>query len=202
MEIVLAVLAIFIIIAVTRGVVLVHQAEAMVVERLGRFHRIMYSGIHIVLPFAERVRRLQWRFYSQDVDGKLQIQNEHLNRIDLREKVLDFPRQHVITKDNIYLVIDALIYFQITDPKRAVYEIVNLPQAIEKLTQTTLRNVVGGMELDECLISRNEINASLREVLVDATNKWGVRISRVELQNIIPPPGIARGHGKTDACRA
>ena len=187
MEIVLAILAIAIIIVVTRGVVLVQQAEAMVVERWGRFHRIMYSGVHIVLPFAEKVRHLQWRFFSQDVDGKLLVQKEHLTRIDLREKVLDFPRQHVITRDNIYLVIDALIYFQITDPKRAVYEVVNLPQAIEKLTQTTLRNVVGGMELDECLISRNEINNSLREVLVDATNKWGVRVSRVELQDIIPP---------------
>lgn len=174
MEIVLTVVACLVIVVITKGVILVQQAEAIVVERLGKFHKVLYSGIHIIFPFVEKVRTSEWRVFSKGIDGSLQLATQHVKRIDLREKVLDFPKQNVITRDNIYLSIDALIYFQITDPKRAVYEVINLPQAIEKLTQTTLRNVVGGMELDECLVSRNEINASLRDTLVDATNKWGL----------------------------
>ena len=158
MELVLSILAILTVIIVIRGVVMVQQAEAIVIERLGRFNRIIYSGIHVIIPFIEGIRSLEWRFQHQDVDGKLIVTTQNISRIDLREKILDFDKQHVITKDNVSLSIDALIYFQITDPKRALYEVYNLPQAIEKLTQTTLRNVVGGMELDECLISRHKIN--------------------------------------------
>ncbi len=190
MHVVLAVIAILTVVIITQGVVLVQQAEAMVIERLGKFNRVIHSGLHIIIPFAEKVRTLQWRFIHKDVGGELKVSAQHLRRIDLREKVLDFPKQHIITKDNISLGIDALIYFQVTDPKRTVYEVENLPRAIEKLTQTTLRNVAGGMELDECLVSRNEINAQLREVLVEATNKWGVRVSRVEIQDIMPAEAL------------
>jgi regulator of protease activity HflC (stomatin/prohibitin superfamily) len=111
-------------------------------------------------------------------------------RIDLREAVYDFPRQNVITKDNVSISINALLYFQIVDPKSAVYEIQNLPEAIEKLTQTNLRNLVGQLDLDESLVSRDKINQELRAILDDATNKWGVKVNRVELQDIIPPTDI------------
>ena len=112
------------------------------------------------------------------------------SRIDLREAVYDFPRQNVITKDNVSISINALLYFQIVDPKSAVYEIQNLPDAIEKLTQTNLRNLVGQLDLDESLVSRDKINHELRAILDDATNKWGVKVNRVELQDIIPPSDI------------
>jgi len=111
-------------------------------------------------------------------------------RIDLRESVYDFPRQNVITKDNVSISINALIYFQIVNPKSAVYEIQNLPEAIEKLTQTTLRNIIGELDLDETLVSRDTINAKLRTILDEASNKWGVKVNRVELQDIIPPVDI------------
>ncbi|NUM37103.1 MAG: SPFH/Band 7/PHB domain protein [Candidatus Brocadiae bacterium] len=187
MEVVLSILAILTVIIIVRGVVMVQQAEAIVIERLGRFNRVIYSGIHIIIPFIESIRTLEWRFQHQDIDGKLIVTTQHLTRIDLREKILDFDKQHVITKDNVSLSIDALIYFQITDPKHALYEVYNLPQAIEKLTQTTLRNVVGGMELDECLVSRHKINTELRDVLIEAGNRWGLRVIRVEIQDIKPP---------------
>lgn len=191
MEIVLAIFTFFVVIIVIKGVVLVQQAEAIIIERLGRFHRVLHSGVNIIIPFFDKIRTMEWRFIHQDVSGKTEIVNQHLSRLDLRERVFDYPEQHVITKDNVSLTIDAIIYFQITDPKRAIYEIANLPEAIEKLTQTSLRNVVGGMELDECLVSRNEINNSLRELLIGATDKWGVRIGRVEIQDIVAPPGVS-----------
>ena len=115
---------------------------------------------------------------------------EMRSKIDLRETAFDFPRQNVITKDNVSIAINALIYYQITNPKSAVYEIYNLPEAIEKLTQTTLRNIIGELDLDETLISRDTINGKLRTILDEATSKWGVKINRVELQDIIPPRDI------------
>ena len=113
-------------------------------------------------------------------------------KIDLREQVFDFPRQNVITKDNVTIEIDAMLYFQITDPVKATYEILNLPNAIEKLTQTTLRNVIGELDLDESLVSRDVINTKLRGILDEATDKWGVKVNRVELQDITPPEDIQR----------
>lgn len=126
-----------------------------------------------------------YRCIGQKIVRKIEIE-----RIDLRETVYDFPRQNVITKDNVTITIDALLYFQITDPVKAVYEIENLPDAIEKLTQTTLRNVIGELDLDQTLVSRETINSRLRAILDDATDKWGVKINRVELQEIVPPADI------------
>jgi len=120
------------------------------------------------------------------------LRKEWQKKIDLREQVFDFPRQNVITKDNVTIEIDAMLYFQITDPVKSTYEIANLPNAIEKLTQTTLRNVLGELDLDECLVSRDVINTKLRAILDEATDKWGVKVNRVELQDITPPPEIQK----------
>jgi regulator of protease activity HflC (stomatin/prohibitin superfamily) len=127
---------------------------------------------------------------QRGLDGQSYHYAKQINRIDLRESVYDFPRQNVITKDNVSITINALLYFQIVDSKSAVYEIENLPAAIEKLTQTTLRNLVGQLELQETLVSRDKINNELRTILDDATNKWGVKVNRVELQDIITPADI------------
>ena len=154
----------------------------MIVERLGRYHRTLQAGINIILPIVERPKETIARMNT----GALRM----VNRIDLREQVYDFDKQSVITKDNVMTEINALLYFQIVDPVKSVYEIKNLPMAIEKLTQTTLRNVVGEMELDETLTSRDTINSKLRNVLDEATNKWGVKVNRVELQDITPPESI------------
>lgn len=178
----LIVLAALVIIYVLNGIKIVSQSETMIVERLGRYHRTLQAGINIILPIVERPKQTIARMNT----GTLHM----VSRIDLREQVYDFDKQSVITKDNVMTEINALLYFQIVDPIKSVYEIKNLPMAIEKLTQTTLRNVVGEMELDETLTSRDTINSKLRSVLDDATNKWGVKVNRVELQDITPPESI------------
>jgi regulator of protease activity HflC (stomatin/prohibitin superfamily) len=181
---------ILVIVMALSGLKVVQQAEVMVVERLGRFHRVLSSGVNVIWPIIERPRRISWRYMSTDVDGRNFAMARELTRIDMRETVYDFPRQNVITKDNVNIIINALVYLQITDPKKAVYEVANLPDAIEKLAQTTLRNIIGEMDLDETLTSRDRINASLRRVLDEAADKWGVKVNRVELQDIIPPEDI------------
>ncbi|HOI87552.1 MAG TPA: stomatin-like protein, partial [Lentimicrobium sp.] len=140
----------------------------------------------------DRPREIMWRFVRQDVgvDGRAIVTTRTVTKIDLRETVYEFPKQNVITKDNVGTEINAIIYFQITDPVRAIYEISNLPDAIEKLTQTTLRNVIGEMDLDQTLTSRDTINGKLRNVLDEAGQKWGVKVNRVELQDINPPQEI------------
>ena len=183
-QIVLIVLAALVVIYVLRGIKIVSQSETMIVERLGKYNRTLNAGINIVLPIIEQAKEVIVR----QQNGRLY----HANRIDMREQVYDFDKQSVITKDNVMTEINALLYFQIVDPMKATYEIQNLPVAIEKLTQTTLRNVVGEMELDETLTSRDTINSKLRNVLDDATNKWGVKVNRVELQDITPPESIRR----------
>jgi regulator of protease activity HflC (stomatin/prohibitin superfamily) len=162
----------------------------MVIERLGRYHRTLSSGINIIWPIFDKPRSIEWKFIKTDVDGKVIIRKDTIARIDLRETVYDYPKQNVITRDNVNIEINALLYFQITDAKRAVYEIANLPDAIEKLTQTTLRNVIGELDLDHTLTSRDTINTKLRAILDEATDKWGVKINRVELQDINPPDDI------------
>jgi regulator of protease activity HflC (stomatin/prohibitin superfamily) len=142
------------------------------------------------VPFIDKPREIIWRYSKEGPMGNTLIHYSKEDRIDLREAVYDFPKQNVITRDNIVTEINALIYFQIMDPVRAVYEIANLPQAIEKLTQTSLRNVIGEMDLDDTLSSRDTINSKLQEILDDATNKWGVKVNRVELQDINPPLDI------------
>ncbi|HQJ82182.1 MAG TPA: stomatin-like protein, partial [Bacteroidales bacterium] len=183
-------IALFVIIFAAAGFKIVQQAETMIIERLGRYNRTLSSGINIIWPVIDKPREIIWRYVTEDEDGRKVVRFRTRNRIDLRETVYDFPRQNVITKDNVNVEINALLYFQIMDPARAIYEIENLPDAIEKLTQTTLRNVIGELELDETLSSRDTINSKLRIILDDATNKWGVKINRVELQDINPPQDI------------
>ena len=153
---------------VLRAVQIVPQAQAGIVERFGRYHRTLQAGLNLVMPFIDRLRPL----------------------IDLREQVVSFPPQPVITKDNLVVGIDTVIYFQVTDPRAATYEIANYVAAVEQLTVTTLRNVVGGMDLDTTLTSRDKINGELRRELDEATGKWGLRVSRVELKAIEPPSSI------------
>lgn len=175
---------------VKNAIFLVKQGEAILIERLGKYHAILGPGIHLVIPFLDSPRTIFWS-YVQEVDQKRYYRfTKSVIRIDLREAVYDFPRQNVITKDNVTMEINALLYYQITDPKAAVYEVYNLPEAIEKLTQTTLRNVIGSMDLDETLVSRDMINERLRIILDDATDKWGVKVNRVELQEVSPPQDI------------
>jgi len=166
--IVVVLLAVFVLVTLSRAVRIVPQARAGIVERLGRYNRTLDPGLTVVVPFVDRVLPL----------------------IDLREQVVSFPPQPVITQDNLVVSIDTVIYYQVTDPKAATYEIANYIQGIEQLTVTTLRNVIGGMDLERTLTSREEINNALRGVLDEATGKWGIRVNRVELKAIDPPPSI------------
>ncbi len=164
----LAVLVTFTLIVVAKSVALIPQAEAAVIERLGRYSRTVSGQLTLLVPFIDRVRA----------------------RVDLRERVVSFPPQPVITEDNLTLNIDTVVYFQVTSPQAAVYEISNYIVGVEQLTTTTLRNVVGGMTLEQTLTSREVINNQLRGVLDEATGRWGLRVARVELRSIDPPPSI------------
>ncbi|MBQ5829536.1 MAG: SPFH/Band 7/PHB domain protein [Alistipes sp.] len=186
------IIALIAVIYVLRGFKIIPQSETRVVERLGRYDRTLPSGINFIFPIIDRAREVCQRDEIVYGDGSKSAVIRSTSRIDLREQVYDFPKQSVITKDNVTTTINALLYFQIVDPVKSVYEIDNLPNAIEKLTQTTLRNVIGELELDETLTSRDTINSKLRVVLDDATNKWGVKVNRVELQDITPPESVRR----------
>ncbi|SEM37013.1 SPFH domain-containing protein [Rhodococcus maanshanensis] len=166
--IVLAVIVLLVVIVVAKSVALVPQAEAAVIERLGRYARTVSGQLTFLVPFVDRIRA----------------------KVDLRERVVSFPPQPVITQDNLTLNIDTVVYFQVTNPQAAVYEINNYIVGVEQLTTTTLRNVVGGMTLEETLTSRDSINGQLRGVLDEATGRWGLRVARVELKSIDPPPSI------------
>ena len=166
--VVLFLLIAFTVMAVVRAVRIVPQATAVIVERLGRYSRTLDAGLHFLIPFMDRPRAT----------------------VDLREQVVSFPPQPVITSDNLVVSIDTVIYFQPTDPKAATYEIANYIQGIEQLTVTTLRNVVGSLDLEQTLTSRDQINGQLRGVLDDATGRWGVRVNRVELKAIDPPASV------------
>ena len=181
---------VFVVIYVLLGFKIVQQAEVIIIERLGKFHKILSSGPHLIVPIIDTPRGMQWKHQMKGFDGSVYSTIQLRNKIDLRECVYDFPRQNVITKDNVSIGINALIYFQIVEPKSAVYEIQNLPEAIEKLTQTTLRNIIGELDLDETFVSRDTINNKLRLILDEASHKWGVKVNRVELQDIIPPADI------------
>jgi regulator of protease activity HflC (stomatin/prohibitin superfamily) len=185
--IVIVVLAIFV---ASKSFKIIGQAEVMVVERLGRFHRLARSGFNILIPFIERPRAIDVRFLESDIGGQKRIASRSTPRIDLREQVLNFPSQPVITKDNVTIDIDAVLYYRIADPQKATYAVQNLPYALETLTRTTLRNIVGEMELDQTLASRDQINRRMREVIEEASIGWGVDVTRVELQAIEPPRDI------------
>ncbi len=169
------------------ALVIIPQSETKIIERLGRYYATLKPGINVIIPFIDRAKTIVTMSRGHYI---------YSNSIDLREQVYDFDKQNVITKDNIQMQINALLYFQIVDPFKAVYEINNLPNAIEKLTQTTLRNIIGEMELDQTLTSRDIINTRLRGVLDDATNKWGIKVNRVELQDIIPPQTVLQAMEK------
>ena len=163
--VVLIILAILVIVILAKGIRIIQQSEVMIIERLGRYHKTLHSGINVIIPIIDQPRSILWR-YAQEIPGAgVVVRHVSKDRIDLRETVYDFPKQNVITRDNIVTEINALIYFQIMDPVRSVYEISNLPQAIEKLTQTSLRNVIGDLDLDQTLTSRDTINSRLREIL-------------------------------------
>ncbi len=194
---VLAIVVIALAIAVIyAGVKVVPQSETRVIERLGRFHSVLGPGLNFIVPFIDRPKTIYTRRVENAIGGKTVVRMTATPVIDLREQVYDFPSQQVITRDNVTTEINALLYFQITDPKKAVYEIDNLPNAIEKLTQTSLRNVIGELELDETLTSRDTINSKLQVILDDATNKWGVKVNRVELQDITPPASVRQAMEK------
>lgn len=188
--IILFLIAIVVGICVLIGFKIIPQSETKIIERLGKYHRTLPSGVNIIWPILDKARVIRVRYPVESSEYNTHVVIKESTKIDLREQVYDFPSQSVITKDNVTTTINALLYFQIVDPVKAVYEIDNLPNAIEKLTQTTLRNVIGELELDETLTSRDTINSKLRAVLDDATNKWGVKVNRVELQDITPPESV------------
>lgn len=167
-SVIVLIIAIFVLVTLFRAIRIIPQARAGVVERLGRYHKTLMPGLNVVVPFIDKVRPL----------------------IDMREQVVSFPPQPVITEDNLVVSIDTVVYFQVTDARAATYEIANYLGAVEQLTTTTLRNVVGGLNLEEALTSRDNINGQLRLVLDEATGKWGIRVSRVELKAIDPPTSI------------
>jgi regulator of protease activity HflC (stomatin/prohibitin superfamily) len=162
------ILVLFVIIIAVSSIKIIKQATVGVVERLGKYHKTAEQGINVIIPFIDRFRYI----------------------IDMREQVVDFPPQPVITKDNVTMMIDTVVYYQVTDPFKFSYEISNAIVAIENLTATTLRNIVGDLELDETLTSRDLVNTKLRAILDEATDKWGIKVNRVELKNILPPQDI------------
>jgi len=164
---VLMILAVLVVIFAALSLRIIQPYEKGLVERLGRYVKTLDSGLNIIIPFVEAIRK-----------------------VDMRERVIDVPPQEVITKDNVIVTVDAVVYFEVTDPTRVVYQVENFLMAATKLAQTNLRNVIGDMELDESLTSREKINVQLREVLDDATDKWGVRVTRVEIQKVDPPRDI------------
>ena len=188
--IVLGAAVLLVAITLRKTIIVVRQAQTMVIERLGKYSRSLSSGVNLVVPWFDQPRALDWHQVISLPSGETITRRYRSPTIDLRETVYVFPRQNVITKDNVVVEIDALIYFQVTDPVRATYEIANLPDAIEKLTQTTLRNVIGELDLDQVLSSREHINTKLREILDEATHKWGAKVARVELKDINPPRDI------------
>ena len=186
----LGIIILFVLIIIIKGIRVIPQASAMIIERLGRYHKTLKSGLNIIIPIIDRPRTIDVIYTKKMADGRVYQYSKTMDRLDLRETVYDFPRQNVITKDNVVIEIDAIIYYQIMDPIKATYEIANYPDAIEKLTKTTLRNVIGEMDLDETLSSRDKINNKLRIILDEATDKWGIKINRVEIQDINPPKDI------------
>lgn len=184
------IILVMILILVASGIKIVRQQEAMIIESFGKYSQTLTPGLHWITPFVDQPRHILRMAKRVGLDGRSYTDLVSSPVVDLRETVLDFPRQNVITKDNVTISINALLYFQIVDPKKALYQIENLPDAIEKLTQTNLRNLVGQLALDETLVSRDIINDKLREILDKATDKWGVKVNRVELQDIVPPSSI------------
>ena len=181
MEVFLYLVIAFFIVLIFKGFRVVQQSEIIILERLGSYSRTISSGLNVIVPFLDRPRDMFWI-----TDSGI----KKTSRVDMRETVLDVPEQAVITKDNVAINIDALMYVQIVDPVKACYEIAHLPLAVSQLAQTSLRNVIGELDLDDTLSSRDLINGKLKTILDEATDKWGTKVNRVELRNITPPAEI------------
>ena len=190
------IVVVFVVIYFLSSVIIVQQQETVIVERLGQYYQTLEPGLHFIFSPIDKARPMIKIDKARTLDGRTYTTQAYAKRIDLRETVYDFPRQNVITKDNVTISINALLYFQIIDARKALYSIENLPDAIEKLTQTNLRNLVGQLALDETLVSRDIINDKLRDILDKATDKWGVKVNRVELQDIVPPASIQQAMEK------
>lgn len=186
LSLIFVVIGIFII---AKGLVIVRQSEVMVIERLGSFNRVLESGVNIIVPFIERPRPITMIRYVRMGDDYHPVTTDEI-RIDRRETVMDFPGQPVVTTDNVTVKINGALYYQIIDPRRAVYEVANMSQAVEVLAKTTLRSVVGKMELDKLFESRAEVNNAIQAEMEEAASKWGVKLTRVEVQDISMPEEV------------
>ncbi len=183
----LVILALFI---AYKGCIIVEQQEVVIVQRLGKYKETLSAGLNFIVPFIDTPKSFYRKVNINYPNGTTSSYMQSTTRIDLRETVCDFPRQSVITKDNVSISINAVLYFQIFNPEKSVYGVENLYEAIEKLTQTTLRQLIGKLDLQETLTSRDKINTELREILDQASDKWGVKVNRIELQDITPPSDI------------
>lgn len=173
-----------------KGCIIVEQQEVVIIQRLGKYKETLTAGLRFIIPFIDSPKNIYRKVTVNYPNGTSSSYMQKTNRIDLRETVCDFPRQSVITKDNVSISINAVLYFQIFNPEKSVYGVENLYEAIEKLTQTTLRQLIGKLELQETLTSRDKINTELRETIDSASDKWGVKVNRIELQDITPPADI------------
>ena len=190
METFLTLLVILALYFVIKGCIIVEQQEVVIIQRLGKYKETLSAGLNFIVPFIDSPKNIYKKVTINYLDGGSSSYMQKTSRIDLRETVCDFPRQSVITKDNVSISINAVLYFQIFNPEKSVYGVENLYEAIEKLTQTTLRQLIGKLELQETLTSRDKINTELRETIDSASDKWGVKVNRIELQDITPPADI------------
>ena len=190
MDMFLILLVIAGIVFVIKGCIIVEQQEVVIIQRLGKYKETLSAGLNFIVPFIDTPKSVYRKITVNYRDGHSSSYMQSTTRIDLRETVCDFPRQSVITKDNVSISINAVLYFQIFNPEKSVYGVENLYEAIEKLTQTTLRQLIGKLDLQETLTSRDKINTELREILDQASDKWGVKVNRIELQDITPPADI------------
>ncbi|WP_075881798.1 SPFH domain-containing protein [Vreelandella massiliensis] len=183
------IVAIIAILIIVKGLVIVQQSESVVIERLGSFNRVLESGVNIIIPFIDKPRPITMTRYKR-VEGEFIPQTKEETRIDRRETVMDFPGQPVVTIDNVTVQIDGALYYTIVKPENAVYQVENMSQAVETLAKTSLRSVVGQMELDKLFASRSEVNADIQQAMEEPASKWGIKINRVELQDIQMPEEV------------
>lgn len=183
------VIFILVIAIIKKSIQKVPQSRVVIIERFGKYHKTLKSGINFVFPFIDHPKKVSFQMRSQSVESD-KYENKNGYFVDIREQMLDYEPQAVITKDNVTVNVDPVLYFQIVDAAKAVYEVVNFPNAIEQITKTALRNTIGALELDEVLSAREAMNEKLRTVLDEATDKWGVKVTRVELQEIELPPDL------------
>ena len=184
------IVVVLIIVFAVKAIKIVPHAHTMIVERLGKYNTTLNAGFRLIIPFFDKPREMDWKAMRKTFDGRKIVMNKKVVLIDMREGVHDFPRQNVITKDNVAVEVDAVVYYEVTDPVKNIYNVANFYVAATKLAQTNLRNLIGDLALDESLTSRELINTKLREILDDATDKWGTKVTRVELQKIEPPRDV------------